>query len=181
MVWLGILLAGVVVLELLKRQRAFALATLVASVGFVLSLNFINVDGLIVRQNVERVINVDRLDTDDDVKDKFKSELDAYYLRSLSSDATPALVRVLKSPQLATVDRNELTAILACQSSIMGDEREEISWVSTHWADARAWRLLVDNQDDISVMETYQNEYGVWWVKVNGDERPCLYDPYGFD
>ena len=50
--WLGALLLAVSVLEVFKRQRHFALAALIAGMGFVATLDIINVDGFIVRQNV---------------------------------------------------------------------------------------------------------------------------------
>ena len=54
MIWLGLLLAVVVVLDLLRRERLFPLAALLASLGFAATLALINVDGSIVRQNVAR-------------------------------------------------------------------------------------------------------------------------------
>jgi hypothetical protein len=181
MVWLGILLAAVVILELLKKQRAFALASLIASIGFVLTLNVINVDGLIVRQNVQRALNASGLSPDEGASQRVDSEFDAYYLQSLSTDATLDLIEAQSNSQLAAYDQNELAAILACQITIMADERDQATWVSYHWADSRAWRSIKDHRGDFSAARVYQNEYGIWWVTVNGDRRPCYYDPYGFD
>jgi hypothetical protein len=180
-VWLGILLIGVVVLEFLRKQRAFALAALIASVGFVITLNLLNVDGLIVNKNVQRVLYDGNPAAGGELEEKSERELDAYYLQSLSTDATPALIESLSSRRLATADQNELAAILACQIAVMSDERDQLSWVSYHWADARAWKLLKDHRDDLAAARTYKNENGAWWVMVNGNQRPCLYDPYGFD
>jgi hypothetical protein len=59
--WLALLLVAVVVLEILHRERIFALAALLASLGFALSLGLMNVDGFIVRQNVDRAIRAKRL------------------------------------------------------------------------------------------------------------------------
>jgi len=181
MVWLGILLAAVVLLEILKRQRAFALAALMASIGFVFTLNIINVDGSIVHQNIQRTLNGGSLSEEEENGQSYRSNLDVYYLQSLSTDATPALVEVLGDPQLTAFDQNELVAILACQLTVMAGERESLSWFSHHWADDHAWELLKEHRDDLSAARVYQNEYGAWWVMVNGDRRPCLYDSYGFE
>ncbi len=54
MIWLGVLLAVVVVLDILRKERTFALAALLASIGFAATLTLLNVDGFIVRQNVAR-------------------------------------------------------------------------------------------------------------------------------
>jgi hypothetical protein len=180
MAWLGILLAGVVVLELLKKQRTFALATLIATIGFVLTLNITNVDGLIVRQNIQRTLNGGKLTVSEDVGRSSTEELDAYYLQSLSTDATPALIEAQQNPQLKEEDRNELAAILACQITLMADELDQKTWFSYHWADARAWRYLEEHRDNFSAARVYKNQNGSWWVMVNGDRRPCRYDPYEY-
>ncbi len=75
MIWLGVLLAVVVVLELLRRERLFPLAALLASIGFAATLVLINVDGSIVRQNVRRA--------------PLGEGLDVAYLASLSTDSAP--------------------------------------------------------------------------------------------
>ena len=56
-IWLGALLLAVSLLELFQKQGYFALATLAAAIGFVVTLNVINVDGFIARQNVARMAN----------------------------------------------------------------------------------------------------------------------------
>jgi hypothetical protein len=117
MVWVGVLLVSVVVLELLKKQRAFTLASLITSLGFVLTLNIINVDGLIVRQNVQRSLNGRELAVSGDSGTRDSEALDANYLQSLSTDATPALIEAQQNSRLGKTTQNELAAILACQIS----------------------------------------------------------------
>jgi hypothetical protein len=181
MVWLGVLLAAVVVLELMKRQRAFALAALLASIGFVLTMNVINVDGLIVQQNVGRALKSSLTPEVDRNGKEVSSQLDAYYLQTLSADATPALILAHRDARLTTFDRNELAAILACQITILADKRNSDSWVSYHWAERRAFNLLKEHRDDLSAARVYRSEHGTWWVMVNGDRRPCLYTSYIID
>lgn len=78
MVWLGILLLAIVVLEALDRQRSFALATMLAIVGFTATLPILNVDAFIANTNIQRSTS--------------GLPLDAQYLGTLSSDAIPAMV-----------------------------------------------------------------------------------------
>jgi hypothetical protein len=167
MVWLGILLAVVVALELLKRQRTFALAALFAAFGFVLTLNLINVDNLIVHQNTKRALN--------------SETFDIQYFKSLSSDAVPALIEAQQNSHLGEADRNELAAILACQITEMADERAKQSWMSYHWSDQRAWDLLTDNREHFSAARIYKDQRGVLFVMANNDRRPCDDTFYGFD
>ena len=180
MVWLGLLLAAVVVLELLKKQRAFALASLFAAIGFVLTLNILNVDGLIVRKNVLRVLNGGEMAVSQDVGNRDNQALDAYYLQSLSTDATPALIEAQQNPRLAEEYRNELSATLACQITLLLDTSDK-TWQSFHWADYRALQLLKAHREDFSAAQVYQDKYGSWRVKVNGEDRSCRYDPYAYD
>jgi len=179
MVWLGLLLAAVVLLELLRKQRVFALAMLIASVGFVLTLNIINVDGLITRQNVQRIIDGGDLAVSEDVSRSGEGVFDAYYLQSLSTDAVPALLDAHQNPQLDVEVRNDISAILACQITLMLDD-PVTAWQSFHWADYRALRLLKIYRDDFSAAQVFENEYGAWWVIVNDEERPCRYNPYEY-
>ena len=83
MIWLGVLLAAVVVLELLRRERLFPLAALLATIGFAVTLALVNVDGSIVRQNVARASQ--------------GKGLDVAYLASLSADSVPALAAAYQS------------------------------------------------------------------------------------
>ena len=56
MIWLGLLLVAVVILEVLRRERVIGLGMVLASLGFVISLSVLNVDAFIVKQNIQREI-----------------------------------------------------------------------------------------------------------------------------
>ncbi len=101
MIWLGLLLAVVVLLDLLRRERLFPLAALLATLGFALTLALINVDGSIVQQNVRRA--------------SAGEELDVAYLASLSTDSVPALVQAFQSDSLPAGTRAAAGAVLACR------------------------------------------------------------------
>ena len=58
LVWLGILFVSVVILEIFRQERYFAFAAVLASLGFAVSLTFMNVDDAIVKHNVPRVLEV---------------------------------------------------------------------------------------------------------------------------
>ncbi len=101
MIWLGVLLAGVVLMELMRRERLFPLAMLLACLGFGLTLALVNVDGSIVRQNVARAST--------------GQELDVAYLASLSTNSVPALVQAYQSSGLPSGTREAVGAVLACR------------------------------------------------------------------
>ena len=62
MIWIGVLLAAIVVLEVLKKSRMFALAVVLAAFGFGITLNIMNVDGFIAQQNIARSVGGSELD-----------------------------------------------------------------------------------------------------------------------
>jgi Domain of unknown function (DUF4153) len=110
MIWLGVLLAAVVLLELLRKERFFPLAALLASIAFAATLVLANVDGSIVRQNIRRA-----------AADK---GLDVATLASLSSDALPGLVQAFQSPSLPAGTREAVGAALACHVQLNSNAPE---------------------------------------------------------
>ncbi len=104
MIWLGALLAVVVVLEILRKERFFALAALLASIGFAATLVLLNVDAAIVHQNVARAPQ--------------GKGLDVPYLASLSPDSIPALVREFQDQSLPGMTRDGVGAVLVCHEEI---------------------------------------------------------------
>src|SRR5262249_35131095 len=85
MVWLAILFALFLGTLILRRVAWFATAGLVVCVGFVMTLNILNPDSFIVRQNVARGL--------------VGKEVDAAYLGSLSEDAIPDLIPLIADPR----------------------------------------------------------------------------------
>jgi len=148
MFWLGLLLAAVVVLEILRRERAFAAAALLAALGFAVTLSLLNVDAFIVRQNVARAVQ--------------GKELDVAYLASLSPDATPALAAAYQSTSLPAGTRDSVGASLACIQA-GAPSRGDTSWQSfqfSNWLDERALQSV---QNDL---KGYQIEDSDWPTRV---------------
>jgi uncharacterized membrane protein len=125
MIWLGVLLVVVVVLDILRKERTFALAALLASIGFAATLTLMNVDGFIVRQNVARAAA--------------GADLDVAYLASLSSDSVPALVDALQDGRLTPGTRDAAGAALACHIYYNYSQKPDMDWrgftLSRWWAD----------------------------------------------
>jgi hypothetical protein len=148
MIWLGVLLAVVVVLDILRKERAFALAAALASIGFALTLTLLNVDGFIVRQNVARAPAGDGLDVP--------------YLASLSSDSVPDLVTEFRDQSLPGLTRDAVGAVLVCHAQI-GSGGGNNNWrsftLSRFWAD-RALKQVQSQLDKYQVIESD------WPVKI---------------
>ena len=135
MIWLGLLLAVVVVLDILHRERNFALAILLASIGFAATLALINVDGFIVRQNVARAPE--------------GKGLDVAYLASLSTDSVPVLVAEFKDLSLPGLTRDAVGAALICheQLSANGGDHNWRSFTLSNWRADQGLRQIQDQLD----------------------------------
>jgi hypothetical protein len=148
MIWLGLLLAAVVVLDILRKERAFALAALLASLGFAITLTLLNVDGFIVRQNVARAAA--------------GGSLDVPYLASLSSDSLPVLVHEFQDQSLPGLTRDAVGAALVCHEQL-SSARQDRSWrsftLSVWQADQALQKVQVQ-------LDRYQIVDGDWPVKI---------------
>ena len=129
-IWLGLLLLTTIILELRNRQRVFALAAIIAALGFAASLCLMNVDGFIVRQNIARHVGGDRLDVG--------------YLASLSTDAVPVLAGFYQSKTLDAATRDRVGAALACfdAQAASRTEDESADWRTFHLSRYLAARSL---------------------------------------
>jgi len=123
LIWLGFLLVAVIILEILQRQRMFALAAVLAAAGFVATLGVMNVDGFIVSQNVQRAMD--------------GKELDIVYLESLSDDAVPTIADEYRSAPDPSALHTDLGLVL---SNFANSEQfnKKRSWQSFNLAHKRA-------------------------------------------
>lgn len=135
MIWLGILLIVVVILEIMDRQRNFAFAAILASLGFALTISIMNVDGAIVHHNIWRALQ--------------GRHFNVPHLASLSSDAVPVLVDEFLSPSLPIEIREGVGAALACQQFAL-QQSETSDWRSFHASDWLAMQALQKAQDDLA-------------------------------
>ena len=156
--WLGVLLAAVLILEILKRRGWFALAALISMFGFTVSLAIVNVDGQIVRRNIARS-SLDELDTE--------------YLKELSSDAVPAMADLYENAGDPKI-RDLLGMQLACRKRIL--EETAIPWQAYTWSDTNARRILSGLGDSLTLYTTSERN-GEWMVEKNGAVQKELGSP----
>jgi hypothetical protein len=159
MVWLAILLAAVVVLDVFQRQRAFAVAALLAGVGFAVSLALLNVDPFIFQQNIQRYKNGEALDVG--------------YLAELSADAVPAMVNLYQSPAADKTTRDRVGAALACFQAQAGSRYADRSWQAFHLSDYRAGLFM---ESVSATLKDYAVDNSNWPMKVTtplGVEIEC--------
>jgi hypothetical protein len=169
LVWIGLLLVATIALEILRKERMFTFAMLVASFGFAASLPVLNVDAFIVRQNVQREIHA----TGDAV------DLDAQYFLDLSDDAVPELVAAYQNPSLPDSVHEKIGASLACIRHERGLDERKPSWQSFRFATFNADRALALVKDGLKDFEVYDDDYPVEVTTPSGEEFNC--SPYYYD
>jgi hypothetical protein len=157
--WLALLLVAVVVLEILRRERVFALAALLASLGFALSLGIMNVDGFIVRQNVDRAVQGETFD--------------ASYLMGLSTDSVPALAEVYRTQSLPDSIQEGVGAALACFSRVGQPGKQPAPWQSFHVSSATAERILAPLSQNLGQYKIEVDDWSNSVVTPSGKEYYC--------
>jgi hypothetical protein len=146
MIWLGALLAVAVVLDILRKERFFALTALLASIGFAATLALVNVDGYIVRQNVARATTGEGLDVP--------------YLASLSADSVPVLVEEFQSSSLPGMTRDAVGVILICHT-YQTSNRQDTDWRSFTLAGWQADKALEVVRGELDKYNVNDNNWPV--------------------
>ena len=138
MIWLALLIGAFFVLLLANRTRQFATILMIVMMGFVTTLDILNPDAFIVRENLARTtVSDQRLDVD--------------YLGSLSADGIRYLVPLLDSSDPEIRDR--VGPWLRLQL-IRLDERERIAgWPAYHLSINRAFQMLQARRQQIEKYE----------------------------
>jgi len=135
-VWLGILLVAVAVTQALRCQRTLATVILLILLGFVATLNLLNVDGFIARQNVQRAVQGSTLDGD--------------YLATLSTDAVPTLLQSFASPSLSPALKADLGSVLSTYRQQLDQRATHLAaWQSFNLSDWNAARQMQKVQGSI--------------------------------
>jgi len=128
MVWLAVAFVWFLV-TLWRWPDRFAIGAFLAALGFLITLNAINPDAFIARQNLARY--------------EASGKLDAYYLARLSEDAVPVLV--LAVDRVTGDEREVLSEHLRYRLESMEESARWRSWPSFHLARQRAYDLLAEN------------------------------------
>ena len=162
MIWTGLLLAGVAILDLIKKVDRMPTLLIIMIFGFGLSINLLNMDRFIVEQNVTRSMPSSEQD--------HAPELDAGYLYALSFDSIPPLVEFSTNPDTPPALQAEIGGVLACRLAKL-DPSQIYPWTSWHYARAEAIKMLKAQSE---VLEAYPvSEDNGLFVEVNGEIRSC--------
>ena len=170
MIWLGLLLVTVVFLEMTRRERAAGFAMVLVLLGFVISINLLNVDAFIVKQNVQREIR----GASDKSFSQGRADLDAQYFLDLSDDAVPSLVSAFQAKSIPVAVREKIGASLACIRYTRAHDEREYPWQSFHFSRFYADQALaevgktldtykiVDKDLPVIVQTPAEEEFSCW-------------------
>ncbi len=159
-VWLGIILLVVVLLEIFRKQQFIFHSFLAASIGFAVSLSMFNVDAAIVTTNVHRAVN--------------GKHFNVPHLSGLSTDAVPVMVNYFQDEDLPLEIREGIGAALIC--FIYDDvyqEVETLDWRSYDYSQQQAYLAINQVQ---KTLESYHVNSGGCRVIVDtpsGEQVKC--------
>jgi hypothetical protein len=169
MIWLGLLLVTVVVLEILRRERLIALSMVLASLGFVVSLNLLNVDAFIVNQNIQRELR----GAADQTFAQARADLDAQYFLDLSDDAVPSLVNAFRSNPMPVSVKEKIGASLACIRYKRELDTREYPWQSFHLSRFNANLALENVNKELDVYKINDADSPVMVETPGGEKFSC--------
>lgn len=148
MIWLAVTLVWLLITLWWRRVR-FAPGALAAGLGFLITLNLINPDAFIVRQNLSRYLNTGSFTIQGDTATTgrdYAQELDIYYFDNLSSDAVPALITAAE--QVNESDKAVLQQRLNLRLDRLENRYMKAGWPAFHWSRQNAYRLLLANRTE---------------------------------
>jgi len=169
MIWLGMLLVVVVLLEVLHRERTVGLAMVLASLGFVISLSVLNVDAFIVKQNIQRELR----GAADKSAAQSRVDLDAQYFLDLSDDAIPPLVNAFHSKSLPVSVKEKIGAALTCKQYEHKQDKTEYPWQSFHFSRLNAEAALKQVNKELDAYKIVDVEWPITVETPEGEEFPC--------
>ncbi|MGE5642021.1 MAG: DUF4153 domain-containing protein [Byssovorax cruenta] len=174
MIWLGLLLITVVILEMTRRERAVGLAMVLAALGFIISINLLNVDAFIVRQNVQREIR----GLNDKAFAQGRADLDVQYFLDLSDDAIPPLVSAYQSKSLPMPVKEKIGASLACFRYSREQDTRKFPWQSFHFSRYYADRAFAEVKKDLDAYKIIDKDWPVKVQTAGGEEFSCYQNYY---
>ncbi len=155
--WLGVLLAVLLVLELIGKLRTFTLGSILVAVGFGFTLNLLPVDGFIARQNILRA--------------QEGAALDSSYLLSLSLDSVGDLWTLYNDSTFDSAVHEQIGGVLACQAVL--NPPTDLPWQAYNISHERAERLFQAQQAELAPYNARRDSEGTWIITVNDTTQEC--------
>jgi hypothetical protein len=141
----------------------------IAALGFVISLNILNVDSFIVKQNIERQIRGDGVKA----LSQGRADLDAQYFLDLSDDAISALVSAFQAKSTPVSVKEKIGTSLACIRYRRDQDNRKYSWQSFHFSHYYADRALHQVKKDLDAYKITNKDWPIKVQTPSGVESSC--------
>jgi hypothetical protein len=176
MIWLGVLIIAVALMEVFNQFKRLALVLLIIFFGFTITLNLLNLDRFITQRNIAHAQAGNPLDA-------------SYLVHNLSVDSVPALFEAEQASETPPELKEALTAILACKLTLRDHSGREGSWPEWHFSESTADRLFEKHRSRLEnyplslKSESYISEeggqrfedtYQYYYFEVDGEEIYCM-------
>jgi hypothetical protein len=145
------------------------LAMLLAALGFVISLNLLNVDAFIVKQNIQRELN----GANDKSFGGGRVDLDAQYFLDLSDDAVPALTNAFLDKSMPSTVNEKVGAALACKRYLRQQDDRTYPWQAFHVARYKADLAFARIDKKLDVYKIKNTDWPVTVTTPSGEEFSC--------
>ncbi len=158
-IWLAVLLVAIGALVWLHKTRQFANLFIICTVGFAITLNVLNIDAFIVRQNLERFDQ--------------GHQLDITYLANLSSDAIPAIVKNIIYNEISSDLKIDLSITALCYKAKNQEYLKNNHWQAFSVSRYRANKFL--KQIELELEDSYliKDKSEIIVIDKNGKEYAC--------
>lgn len=143
-IWLGILFT-VLLTDLVRKQNLLRVAIIICGLGYILTLNVMNLDAFITDRNIARFERNGKIDIN-------------YLLNDLSLDAIPQVVVLLDSDELDEYDSNYLRRSLGGKLWQLRRDADERQWFGYHVSYDRALAALEDHAGELDGYIDSQSE-----------------------
>lgn len=168
-IWLGLLIISFILLEYFRKQYRFLFAVMVIAVGFAATINIINVDSFIVKQNLSRANQGESLDIG--------------YLSSLSPDSLAALTTLYSEQSINEAQREKIAAVITCLAirnvffNYETNPGQTYKWQSFHvsrFSATSSWNGLVKSTEFRNVFDfDSENTFPGSELSIKGNEINC--------
>jgi len=163
LIWVGILFVAVIVLEIIRHERYFAFAALLASLGFAVSICVLNVDASIARHNIYRTIE--------------GKHFNVNYLSSLSADAMPVLADAFMDPSLPAATHDGVGAALLCYMNYAAYKNYSTpDWRSFNYSLWQAVNALNKVKVHLQGYTVYDTGFSYSPIRVETPDHKVQYD-----
>ena len=163
MVFVGLLLLALIIMELTNSFRRLGLVLVLGFLAFALVMVGLNEDALIAQQNLERAVQGEKLDA-------------AYLVHGLTNDAVPTLFRYMEDTELDPELREKLQLVMACRYGNYKEVFGNAPWQSTSISELVAGKLYRQHEEVLSSVPLRPKTTGAS-VTIDGEIIWCYGEP----